>query len=253
MRIDETRAVGEIAATLPEAVPLLEELGIDYYIHGTRQLREACAAVGLDLAETVRLLEQVETADKRPKPIRHWSLSPLTELTNYLISHHHTRGRTDLARLLRLAQEARSIEEPTRPELKRIETLLRTLTRELDTHITSEEEHLFPQIEALEKAAVDRRDPEPPYTGGVHDCILVELHEHELLVEKMRKVRELSSNFLVPQSACPQYKELMRGLKLFERGLHAHLHLENNVLFPRAGELERTVSSGRRMSAVPVH
>jgi regulator of cell morphogenesis and NO signaling len=238
MQIDETRSIGEIAATLPESLPLLEELGIDYYCHGSRELREACQSVGLDLAEAVILLKQVQVKKSHPETLHHWSLSPLTDLVNHLISHYHVSARKETARLSKLAKEALHLEGTRRPELKRIEALLRTLSAEIDYHITGEEAVLFPQIEALERANVDRIRPELPYTGGIHNRILVEFHEHDLIVDKMRKIRELSSNFNVPQSSTEPYRELMRGLRHFERELHTHLHLENNVLFPRAGDLE---------------
>jgi regulator of cell morphogenesis and NO signaling len=238
LRIDQTKSVGEIAATLPESVPLFEELGIDYYAHGGRQLREACQAVGLDLAETVLQLERAQVKHTTAENHHHWSLSPLTELTNHLISSYHNAARSEVARLSKLAREAGAGEEQKRPHLKRIEVLLKTLANDIDSHIIGEEEHLFPQIEALERAHVEGIRPELPYTGGIHNRILVEFHEHELIAEKVRKMRELSSNFAVPADASEPYKELMRGLLSFERNLHRHLHLENNILFPRAGELE---------------
>ena len=242
MRIDQTRTIGEIAATLPESLPLFEELGIDYYCHGSRQLREACEAVGLDFEQVVTQLEDVHVDQHHPETLHHWSLSPLSELANHLISHYHVKARQEVARLGKLAREVARQQNGGHPELKRIETLLRTLADDIDVHIIGEEEHLFPQIEALERAAVDRKDPDLPYAGGIHNRILVEFHEHDLITEKMRRIRELSSNFAVPEASSEHYRDLMRGLHRFERELHTHMHLENNVLFPRAGELEHKLT-----------
>jgi regulator of cell morphogenesis and NO signaling len=104
----------------------------------------------------------------------------------------------------------------------------------------NEEDMLFPQVEALERAALESRPPEKPYVGGLSHRILVEYHEHDVVAEKMRKLRELTSNFRVPED-CPDYRGFYADLEKFERDLHEHMHLENNVLYPRSGVLESNV------------
>jgi len=234
--VDERKSVGQVAATAPQLVPILEEQGIDYYCRGNRSIKEACEAVGLETAEVTRLLSAVPPSEDA----RNWMASPLTELTNHLIAGHHARAREIVPSLQQLAHEVCTTHKDQHPELRRICTLFKSISDDLLEHMRGEEAMLFPQVEALERAALEGKDPESPYVGGLSHRILIEYHEHDMVAEKMRKLRELTSNYLVPED-CPKYRAFFEAMETFERDLHDHMHLENNVLFPRSGVLESNV------------
>jgi regulator of cell morphogenesis and NO signaling len=237
--IDEKKSVGQIAATVPNALSVLEEQGIDYFCRGNRSLKEACEAVGLDVAEVTPLLAD---AAEKGEPSG-WTSAPLTDLTNHLIAGHHARAKDNVPLLRQMGREVRELHQDTHPELKRIALLFEAICDELIHHIHGEEHALFPQVEALERAAIAGTPPEPPYVGGLSHRILIEYHEHDGVAEKMRKLRELTSNYQVPVD-CERYRSFYAALQAFERELHEHMHLENNVLFPRAGVLESNVKLG---------
>ena len=234
--IDEKRSVGQLAATYPHLIPLLEREGIDYYCRGNRSLKEACEAVGLEPGEVAKALAAVPP----DAAANSWMSMPLTEVTNHLIAGHHADARQIVPKLQILADEVCSLHAEKHPELKRVCTLFRSISDELLHHIHGEETMLFPQVEALERGALEGTEPQPPYIGGLSHRILVEYHEHDLVAERMRKLRELASNFRIPEE-CDKYREFYKGLESFEKELHDHMHLENNVLFPRAGVLESNV------------
>ena len=234
MHIDERKSVGQIAATQPELIPLFESAGIDYYCRGNRTLREACELVGLDLSDIASAAAGV----KNEPGLAPWMIAPLTDLTNHLISHHHARTREILPRIRKAAAAVSEKYKATHPEVKRIALLFNSIADEMLGHLDGEEQMIFPQVEALEKAAEDNRPPEKPYIGGLSHRILVEYHEHDVVAEKVRKMREISSNYRVPDGAGADLADFYGALLQFEADLHQHMHLENNVLYPRAIDLE---------------
>ncbi len=127
-------------------------------------------------------------------------------------------------------------------ELPEIQSALQALDQELTQHLMKEEQVLFPYIGQLERALATGSERPHSCFGTVANPIAMMMQEHDGAGELLAQIRQLSGNFTVPQDACPTYHAWYAGLKEFEQDLHQHIHLENNILFPRAIEMEGSSS-----------
>ena len=138
-----------------------------------------------------------------------------------------------------LALQAMSV--AARPPGDRVERLLQELADELFVHMRKEEAVLFPYIEQLDRAVAGNRSVPTPHFGTVNNPVRMMMFEHERAGEMLRTMRSLSADYTAPADACPSYLGLYAGLEDLERDLHRHIHLENNVLFPKAIEMESQI------------
>ncbi len=163
---------------------------------------------------------------------------PLSDLTAYIVSQHHSFTRRELGRLSLLMAKVCSAHAANHTELLRIQSLFQSLEHDLLPHMHKEEQILFPYIERMEESL--RRGEEIPvaFFGTVRSPVRMMMLEHDNAGEILRGIREASQNFRVPDDGCPSYELLYQGLRAFEEDLHQHIHLENNLLFPRAVEME---------------
>ncbi len=240
MAIIASKTVREVAVETPGATRVFEKLGIDYCCGGQKPLDEACRAAKLDVDEVIRRLEESERGEsERSAEGRDWSGARLSELTAYIVARHHGYVRQESPRLEQLLAKVVSVHGQNHPELGRIQEAFEALAAELASHMFKEEQVLFPYIDEMQ-AAVDRGQPvPPPFFGTVRNPIQMMMAEHDGAGEKLRDMREASANYTLPADACVSYQTLYKTLQEFERDLHQHIHLENNILFPRALEMER--------------
>jgi regulator of cell morphogenesis and NO signaling len=124
------------------------------------------------------------------------------------------------------------------PEITDIQRLFTEVGREMIMHMRKEEQILFPYIDALEKATSAHSSVEPPFFQTVRNPIHAMMKEHDAAGELVKQIRNASSEYTAPADACTSYKALYQDLREFEADLHQHVHLENNILFPRAVEME---------------
>lgn len=216
------RTVGDLATTLPTALRVFEYFGIDYCCGGKRPLREACERSGVALDAVVEALE-------RPTPGAplelDWRGEPTTKLVAFIVDTHHAFTREVLVRIDQLLRKVRAVHGERHPELHTIGTVFARLRDELETHLVKEERILFPRIlEALAAGA-------PP---GVEAPIARMEVEHDEAGSALRELRQLSNGYEPPEDACRSYRGLFAALLELEVDLHRHIHLESNVLFPRA-------------------
>ena len=238
MQVIENPTVAEIASKSLAAVRVFEKLGIDYCCGGKRPLAEVCRAKGLDAGAVQRELDRALLAD--PSPVRDWTAAPLRDLTSHIVGTHHAYLKRELPAIgMRVAKVYRVYNQRYGPTLTGLPEVFDELRAEMEMHMRKEEMVLFPAIEACE-AAAERGEPLPrsPFGKMANPIAMMEA-EHESAGEALVKIREITQNFLVPDYACVTYRALMSGLKELEEDLHMHVHLENNVLFPRAMKLER--------------
>ena len=243
MPINATKKVGELAVEVPRAIPLFEGLGIDYCCGGNRSLEEACLAAGVKTEQVINTLEEAITAAALGESAKDWNVEPLTELTSHIVNRHHSYVRTELARLGSLLEKVCSAHGQNHSELFTVQEFFNGLSQEMTMHMYKEENILFPYIEQME-AAVNgwRPRPYPPF-GTVRNPIQMMETEHECAAEALRGMRKASDNFSVPADGCTSFQALYKGLIDFEKDLHLHIHLENNILFPRATAMEAGVSN----------
>jgi regulator of cell morphogenesis and NO signaling len=231
-----TQTVREIALENPASIRVFEKFGIDYCCGGRIPLADACAARNLAVGDVIASLEAAEKV-----PVAEgddWTKKPLAGLVSHIVETHHAYVTRELPRLAELAKKVVNRHGDTKPELPTIQSKLAQLDEELRQHLGKEELVLFPYIVKLERA-IEEGSPKPHSCfGAVANPIAMMTHEHDAAGELLFELRRLSQDFTPPVGACPTFHAFYRGLNDFEKDLHQHIHLENNILFPRANELE---------------
>jgi regulator of cell morphogenesis and NO signaling len=241
----ENKTVGEIAAEFPSTTRIFEKLKIDYCCGGTRTLKAACEEAGVQLEEVSLSLENAAMPTADPAAAKDWNRQPLSDLIDHIQSTHHSFTRTELARLDPLLEKVESVHGGNHPELSQIRHLFQGLSGELTLHLHKEEVILFPFIARLEEAVKEGKPvPIPPF-GTLHNPVGMMEREHEQAGKALEEMRRLSRNYTLPPEGCVSFRTLYQALPEFEADLHQHIHLENNILFPRALALSpRAMAAG---------
>ena len=230
------QTVREIALEQPSSIRVFEKYGIDYCCGGRKPLAEACTAGNLEVDAVIAALE---LAAQSPAPIAiDWALESLERLSDHIVATHHSYVKAELPRLAVLAQKVVDRHGPTTPDLPVIQATLAKLDEELTQHLAKEEAILFPYVILLERASVNGGAKPQGCFDSVASPIAMMTQEHDAAGALLAMIRCLSHNFTTPDGACPTYHAFFDGLRDFEQDLHQHIHLENNILFPRAIELE---------------
>ncbi len=220
----------------PSSIRIFEKLGIDYCCGGRKPLTDACLENNLEVAVVLAVLESAK--DIRPAAELDWSTASLQNLVSHIIATHHEYVKRELPRLAVLAEKVVSRHGPTTPHLSVIQTTLAQLDAELTHHLGKEEQVLFPYIVDLEDALDTGHHRPASCFGAIANPIAMMTQEHDAAGALLVELRKLSNGFLPPEGACPTYHAFYDGLREFEQDLHQHIHLENNILFPRAIQME---------------
>jgi regulator of cell morphogenesis and NO signaling len=231
-----TQTVRDIALENPATIRVFEAFGIDYCCGGRKPLAEACAAKNLSVDAVIEALEN--TGSTLEREIENWSAQSLGALATHIVNTHHAYVRRELPRLTELAEKVVLRHGDTRPELPAIQSKLSELSEELLQHCAKEELVLFPYITKFERAIAAGTPKPHGCFGSVANPITMMTQEHDSAGALVEQMRELSSDFIPPVGACPTFHAFYSGLHEFERDLHQHIHLENNILFPRAITME---------------
>jgi regulator of cell morphogenesis and NO signaling len=231
------KTVREIAVEEPSSIRVFESLGIDYCCGGKRRLSDVCTQANIDLTNISHLLEAAKQKEQMVAADG-WTEKPLSELTAFIVNTHHEYVRRETRRVEGLFAKVISRHGQAHPAITRAQQFFASLSQELAAHMPKEEQVLFPHIERMEQAAQSGVSIPPPFFGTVQRPIGVMMAEHDEAGALLAQIRSLTDNFTPPDGACPTFIALYRALEDFERDLHRHVHLENNVLFPRALVLE---------------
>ena len=235
---DETK-VKDIALSNPAARQILEDAGLDYCCGGGKSLHEACLHADVPAEEILNRLRENSTHVNPDEA--NWILAPLGDLTRHIRERHHRYVREAIARVQPLLDKVEAKHGKSHSEIAEIRRLFSEVGRELIMHMQKEEQILFPYIDALEKATGAHSAVEPPFFQTVRNPIHAMMKEHDAAGELVKQIRKASSEYTAPADACTSYKALYQDLREFEADLHQHVHLENNILFPRAVEMETAV------------
>lgn len=233
----ESATVAEIAADSLAAVRVFEKYGIDYCCGGKKPIADVCRQKGHDAG---RLRADLEAALESPAPLeRNWNTERLSTLIGHIVATHHAYLIRELPAIQgRLDKVFRIYNQRYGPTLIGLPEAFAALRSELEPHLHKEEMVLFPFIQAVEAAAESGGPlPRGPF-GAISNPIRMMEHEHDAAGDALREIRQITNSFEIPSHACVTYRALMSGLEELERDLHLHIHLENNILFPRAAELE---------------
>ena len=230
------KTVAQIAIENPNAAREFEKLGIDYCCGGHKTLDEACATANVSLDDVLARLEKA-SSDAEPGVPDFSSLS-LTDLIAHINATHHVFVRQESPRIQELAAKVVSKHAQSHPELRQVQDIFAALASELSLHLMKEEQILFPYVIRMEENAVAGEAAPPAMFGTVANPIGMMEREHDGAGEALRALRSVTQNYATPDDACTSYRTLYQALLGFETDLHQHIHLENNILFPRAVALE---------------
>jgi regulator of cell morphogenesis and NO signaling len=232
-----SKTVRDLALEIPNATRVFEKFGIDYCCGGMKPLDEVCQAKHISVDEVMRSLEQAAHSPEEAK--REWKSAPLADLIAQIIEKHHKFTREEIVRLTALLEKVCGVHGKNHPELFAIRASFRALGQELSTHLMKEEMVLFPYILRMEEAVLQREPILPATFGSVDNPVRMMMQEHDSAGSELKAMREASDHYASPADACISYRTLYQALEAFEADLHQHVHLENNILFPRAIALEQ--------------
>jgi len=232
-----TQTVGELVRENPTRSRVFERFSIDYCCGGKVPLQEACRDRGLDPERVAAELAAVdaEPADQTGDP----ATMGLGDLADHIEATHHAYLREELPRLDFMTEKVAQVHGDAEPRLREIRQVFVACRQELEAHMLKEERVLFPMIRELEQAD----GPVAFHCGSLANPIRMMEHEHDQAGDAMSRFKELTDGYLPPDWACNTYRAMVDGLAAFERDMHQHVHKENNVLFPRALELEASRSA----------
>jgi len=233
-----TMTVGELAAENPAAARVFEKLGIDYCCGGGSTLEDACRAAGLSPDEVRDAVGMAAESAPATAPDRNWTSEPLAGLIAHIRNTHHRYTRGAIARLGPLFDKICAAQGENHPELAHMRQTFAGLAQELTVHLMKEEMVLFPYIVRLEEATVEKSPVPPAPFGSVRNPVAMMMREHDGAGDALRGMRASSGGYAAPPDACASYRALYQALAEFEADLHQHIHLENNILFPRAIAME---------------
>lgn len=236
MTLSATETVGAIAAQVPGATREFEKLGIDYCCGGGRTLNDACLAVNIPLDQALSRLQQAMTICK-PED-KDWQNGPLIDLIDHIKATHHVFVREECSRIQALASKVVGVHGENHPELRQVQQVFSALAEDLHVHLMKEEQILFPYLVQLEESSIAGEAAPPSCFGTVTNPVRMMMQEHDGAGEALRALRSITTDHTVPHDACISYRTLYEALQGFEADLHQHIHLENNILFPRAVAME---------------
>ncbi len=236
MTIDKQKTVGEIVAENYQAAEVFKTYGIDFCCGGGKTVAEVCEAKGVDysaLEQQFAVLAE-RTGQAPTHDFKSWQPSFLID---YIINVHHKYVTEKIPLLQQYAAKVAKVHKDSIPGSVEVNIFFKALSKELLAHLQKEERVLFPYIKQLEAAAQQPDSDKSAFRGVGRPIEQMEL-EHEFAGDMMRKIRASTDDFTPPDFACNTVRVLYKMLEEFERDLHQHVHLENNVLFPRALKME---------------
>ena len=205
-------------------------------------MTEACALAGIDVDDVLDMLAEVTEATAEDKGSLDFQNASLPELITHILGTHHVFTKSEMDRLQLLADKVLAAHGGNHPELIHLDELFTRLCADLKPHMFKEEQILFPYIVAMAEPAEQNRAVALAPFGTVNNPIRMMMMEHDTAGQILRELRALTSDYKVPADACVSYQTLYQALENFEKDLHQHIHLENNILFPKALALENALN-----------
>ena len=239
MTVTTEKTVREWALENPSATRVFEKLGIDYCCGGNRSLGEACRTANVKIDQVLESLETAGQAALASREERDWQSEPIAALIAHIQQTHHSYTRQEITRLGPLFDKVCSVHGKNHPELLQIRDTFQALAQELSAHLMKEEMVLFPYICRMEAAAAENQPLAGAPFGSVQNPVSMMEHEHDSAGNALRAMKQASDGYTAPPNACVSYQTLYKALAEFEADLHRHIHLENNILFPRAVAMEK--------------
>ena len=231
------KQIGEFVADDFRTAAVFAKHKIDFCCNGNRSIQEACEKKGIDSNLVIEELETVvNSSSNQSIDYKSW---PLDLLVEYIEKKHHRYVEEKIPVLRQFLDKLCRVHGERHPELFKINELFTASAGELTAHMKKEELILFPFIKKMVKANLDHGAVESPQFKTVENPIAMMMEEHDNEGERFRQIAELTDDYNPPSDACNTYKVTFAMLDEFEKDLHLHIHLENNILFPEAIKLEK--------------
>lgn len=234
------KQIGELVAQDYRTAAIFSNYGIDFCCKGNRQIDEVCTKKKINAEQIETELDAILNAKSTGEPdFKQW---PLDLLADYVEKTHHRYVDSKSQPLLQFLDKLCKVHGERHPELFKINTAFKELAQELASHMKKEELILFPFIKKLVQAELTNKEIEKPHFGSVENPIDMMEHEHETAGDLLRIIENETSGYQPPADACNTYRVTYAMLKEFEEDLHKHIHLENNILFPKSIQLEKRLN-----------
>lgn len=242
MNITKNSIIGEVVAQDYRTASVFGQFGMDFCCNGNRSIETACAKLEMQPDALVSAIQEILNAADGDQPARDYLSWPLDLLADFIEKKHHRYVTEQIPVIQAFLEKLVNRHGAHHPELLQIKALFDTSAGELTAHMKKEELILFPYVHHMirEKQAGNFSLSAP--FGTVQNPIRMMMQEHDIEGENFRQIRALSNQYTPPEDACNTYRVTFAHLQAFEEDLHLHIHLENNILFPKAIALESTFS-----------
>ncbi len=232
-----TTTIGELVSKDYRKADIFKKYGLDFCCGGKKTIAQACKSKGVDVVQIEKELNALDSTYGIPsEDYNSWDLYFLTD---YILNTHHKYVKRAIPIIYEYTQKVAKVHGNKHPEAIAIAEKFLMIVDELNRHICKEEEILFPYIKHLSTANTNGMKIESSPFGTVENPIHAMEHEHDEVGKMMEEIKNLTNNYTPPSDACTTYKVSYSKLKEFEDDLHKHIHLENNILFKKAIELEK--------------
>lgn len=231
--LDQT--IREIVASDYRAAAVFQRHGVDFCCNGGQTIAQGCRAAGADESAVLRDLSAIAGPAADVPQFASWSAAALVD---HIVGRHHQYVRDAMPPLLTHTRKIAEVHGERHPELLHVARLFERVAAEMAEHMVKEERILFPFIVSVDEAVrANRPKPTPPF-GTVQNPIRMMEADHQFVGDAMAEIKDLTNGYQPPDDGCTTYRVCLHELDAFERDLHAHVHLENNILFPKAVAIE---------------
>lgn len=236
---ESTETIGEIVAKDINKAAVFKKYGIDFCCNGKRTVREACEAKGLDPQQIEEELRKpIQNVSSQQMNYEEWNLSFLAD---FIVNTHHSYTKKYLPEINQYAKKVAQVHGDKHSELIEIRFLVEKINEEMTKHMKEEEEILFPMIKKIEQAKNEGTSFTSEQSLG--NMVHTAEQEHDTVGRALEQIRKLSTNYTIPDDACTSYKLLYSMLQDLENDIFTHIHLENNILFEKAINIENSFHS----------
>lgn len=234
------KTLGEIVADDFRTAAVFRKYNIDFCCKGGRTISEAAQKQGHNVEDIYRDLENIPQGGQSTPDYTSW---PLDLLADYVEKMHHRYIEEKSPVLMQFLQKIAKVHGERHPELFEVLSKFDESAKDLAAHLKKEELVLFPFIRQMEHAQRTGAPLAQPHFGTVENPVAMMEDEHSIEGERFREIAELTNGYQAPEDACTTYRVAFQMLEEFEIDLHTHIHIENNILFPKSLELEKHLRS----------
>ncbi len=236
--------VAQIVTDHPQLRVLLEELNIDYCCNGKDSLELASQKASQPLQKVIdALIKRLNEPQSQDHQLKDWRQASLTELTDHVIDVHHGYLKKQFPRLGALLEKVYNAHKAHHGDmLEKLEPVFNVLRMDLDMRLEKEEQIFFPMIKQIDAFAQGKGEVPVVHCGTIENPIRQMEYEHDIAGDFLAQMRTITDDYRLPDDACQSFKALYEGLDDIEKDLHKHIHLENNILFPKSIELEKSLN-----------